>query len=125
MNSRMKCVENMVCAGCLALGLVCGVAGAEEGYSIVTRGDASPCETFAAEELQTHLRLALGVDVPIVTRTPENGEVFELGTDRAKSVIGEARVAALRDEESIYVVKDGVVAIAGGGAAGLCYGVYT
>ena len=115
----------MVCAGCLALGLVCGVAGAEEGYSIVTRGDASPCETFAAEELQTHLRLALGVDVPIVTRTPEDGEVFELGTDRAKSVIGEARVAALRDEESIYVVKDGVVAIAGGGAAGLCYGVYT
>ena len=63
----MKRVGICVRAGCLALGLVCGVAEANEGYSIVTGGDASPCETFAAEELQTHLRLALGVDVPIET----------------------------------------------------------
>ena len=92
---------------------------------IVSSPEANPTDRFAAEELQTHLKMALGRDVPIVASAPEGEEAFELGTIRATSVIGADRVSALQEEESLYVVKDGVVAIAGGGAAGLCYGVYT
>ena len=127
MAGKMNHAKIFVSAGCWTLGvvmLVSGAAGAAENYAIVTKLDATPSEAFAAEELQTHLRLALGRDVPIVTNATA-AAVFELGTDRAKDVIGADRIAALQDEESVYVVKDGVVAIAGGGAAGLCYGVYT
>ena len=99
--------------------------GARGGLEIVVSRSASKTDLFAAAELREHLHRATGVDFAIVTNASAAAFAFELGTDRAMSVIGADRVAALRDEESIYVVKDGVVAIAGGGAAGLCYGVYT
>ncbi len=94
-------------------------------YAIVRPADASPPHAFAAEELQLHLRLALGEDVPVVDAAPDGAAVFELGTERAKDIVGRERAAALVEEESVYEVRDGTVAICGGGVNGLAYGVYT
>ena len=94
-------------------------------YAIVRPADASLPHAFAAEELQLHLKLALGEEVPILDAAPEGAAVFELGTDRAKDLVGRDRADALVDEESVYEVRDGVVAICGGGTNGLCYGAYT
>ena len=94
-------------------------------YAIVRPPDASLPHAFAAEELQLHLNLALGEEVPIVDAAPAGAASFELGTDRAKGIVGRDLAASLAEEESVYEVRDGVVAICGGGTNGLCYGVYT
>ena len=117
----------MVSAKGLALSAVLVAVGVCHGarYAIVSQAGASLPHAFAAEELQLHLRLALGEEVPIVDAAPEGAAAFELGTDRAKGIVGGEVAAALAEEESVYEVRDGVVAICGGGTNGLCYGVYT
>ena len=46
-------------------------------YAIVRPADASLPHAFAAEELQLHLKLALGEEVPIADAAPEGAAVFE------------------------------------------------
>ena len=120
----MKAVERFAVA---VLTIALAVPGLCQGgrYAIVRPADASLPHAFAAEELLLHLKLALGEEVPIVDAAPDGAAAFELGTDRAKGIVGRDVAAALVEEESVYVVRDGVVAICGGGVNGLCYGVYT
>lgn len=91
---------------------------------IVVAPDATPTDGFAAEELANHLQLATGSKLPIVMDSSP-GPSFELGTPRARQIAGEKVCASLADEESVYVIKNGTVAIVGGGRVGLCYGVYS
>ncbi|HNX04259.1 MAG TPA: DUF4838 domain-containing protein [Opitutales bacterium] len=100
------------------------VENGKTDFKIVGTVDAAKPDVLAAEELALHLKLATGAEFPIV-RGEASGKSFELGTATARKLIGEARCAALAEEESLYVVKGDTVAIVGGGAAGLCYGVYS
>ena len=128
----MRC-KSLLCVGCFAFCAVCvaggrGVRIAVDGtteYSIVVDADASPTDRFAAGELQTYVGKATGAMLPIVG--PDAGAVkaVEIGTKRAREIVGAGRCAALRAEESVYAVADGVVAIVGGGATGNAYGVYS
>ena len=83
----MKAVESFAVA---ALAIALAAPGLCHGarYAIVRPPDASPPHAFAAEELQLHLKLALGEEVPIVDAAPEGVAAFELGTDRAKGIVG-------------------------------------
>ena len=93
-------------------------------YSIAVAVEASPSDTFAAEELKTFLDESTGAKFPVM-KDAGGCRTIELGTAAARSLIGEERVAALAEEESVYKVERDKVAICGGGKAGLCYGVYS
>lgn len=93
-------------------------------YSIVLAPDASPTDRFAAEELKTFLEQSTTARFPIAN-SPVAGKTIELGTAVARSIIGEASVNLLEDEECIYKIEGDAVAICGGGRVGLCYGVYS
>jgi len=119
---------------CLAMGFAVSSYGgtlriAHDGkteFVIVGRHDAAPPDAFAAQELALHLKLATGIDFKAASDSDRRApHAFELGTGRAEETIGRDVVRALREEESVYAVKDGVVAFAGGGKAGLCYAVYS
>ena len=115
------CAATAACAGGFRI-----ADGGRAECAIVRAADAPKADVFAAEELQLHLKLATGADFRIVC-PGEAGpcRTIELGTPRAVAAIGADRVRALREEECIYVVRGDVVAIAGCGRAGLCYGVYS
>jgi len=107
----------------------CGARLAETGrtdYAIVVSADASACDRFAAEELRRFLGESTGADVPIVAEgESRNRKTIELGTARARQIVGEAQVALLREEECRYkITADGTVAIVGCGRVGIAYGVY-
>ena len=99
--------------------------GGRTEYSIVVNADAPLPDRFAAEEMQTFLEESTGARFQIVSPGAGVSKSIEIGTARARKIVGETRSAGLRDEESVYVVKDGVVAIVGGGATGNAYGVYS
>ena len=114
----------MTLTAALLVGAVLAEGGRTE-YSIVVDGEASPTDRFAAEEMKTFLEESTGAKFEIVGPGSDVTKAIEIGTARAKSIVGRDRCAALRDEESVYVVTNGVVAIVGGGATGNAYGVYT
>lgn len=126
-------VETAMILLALTLVPVCASAGnirlADDGrteYVISVSADASACDMFAARELRLFLGRSTGADFPIVTNAAATGtKTIELGTGRARQIIGQARTAALREEECVYrITADGTVAITGRGAAGNAYGVY-
>ena len=112
-------------AGCCGRTVADLSCGGRTDYSIVIAADAPQPDRFAADELKAFLEQSTGATFPVVTDGKASGRTIELGTAKARRLIGEGRVDALREEESVYAVKDGTLAICGGGAPGLAYGVYS
>ena len=97
-------------------------------HRIVIPVEANPTDRFAAEELKTFLGESTGADFPIVTESGSPSaakRTIEIGTAWARAQVARVHPAALEDEESVYVVRGGCVAIAGGGRTGNAYGVYS
>ena len=130
MMSRMRIASLVVLAVSIAAAdaRAGGVRLAADGrtdYVIAVSPEADDCDRFAAEELRRFLGESTGADFEIVTGDGAPGrKAVELGTERARMLVGLPRVASLREEESIYKIADGVVAIVGRGSVGNAYGVY-
>lgn len=110
--------------GALADGALLAVDGKTD-YTIAVSPDAGACDRFAARELAQFLKESTGAEFPVATGAAAGSRTIELGTEKARQIVGEARVASLREEECVYKVDGGgTVAIVGRGAAGNAYGVY-
>ncbi|MHB9029840.1 MAG: alpha-glucuronidase family glycosyl hydrolase, partial [Candidatus Latescibacterota bacterium] len=133
-----------VSVGILLLFAALGCGGsaslAEKGespYAIVLSGSPSPSERHAAEELQKHIRLATGAELPIVTESDSRAQqppriLVGFGQTAEKLLAMEKPVSpdSLGDEGFIIrtvPAKGGSpdIVIAGGKLRGSMYGVYT
>ena len=118
----------LVCAGIIVSFAVHGAELARDGrteYVISVSPDASQTDRFAAEEMQTFLGQSTGARFEIVADGARRAKSIEIGTPKARELIGGAMMDALDEEESVYVVRGDAVAIAGKGVAGNAYGVYS
>ena len=99
--------------------------GGKAGFRIAVDPDASALDLEAAEDLRTHLREATGADFVLVTNDFRHAlsRTIEVGTRRAKDLVGRLRLENFTDGECAAVYRDGSVAIAGAGEMGTSYGV--
>jgi len=121
-------LSGLACAGLFVSSAAVAATLAENGttaYVIAIPGEASAVDRFAAEELQTFLGASTGARFEIVTEDAPRTQAIELGTTKARELVGEERVASLATEETVYVVRGDRVALVGGGQTGLAYGVYS
>lgn len=125
----------------LILGIVAGLAVAETifaddhagvdlakltGWTIVVGADAIPSESYAAEEFRSILAQASGIDLPVVTTSDQNRQLVLIGPSKMLSdLFPDLDTAAMGPEDLRIVVRDDVIAIAGGRPRGTLYGVYT
>ncbi len=96
-------------------------------HRIVLGTNASPSETFAAEELQTHVKACTGVELPIVVGTPTGDEpIIAVGFGEATADANKMdKMLELLGEQGFVLRTSGQnVVIAGGPQAGTLYGVY-
>ena len=96
------------------------------GWEIVVASDASPSEAYAADEFRRIVSEASGIELPIFT-APERGDrqvLIGASKSLADSNTG-FNIAAMGPEELRIVVRDNLIAIAGGSPRGTLYGVYT
>ena len=95
-------------------------------YALAQDADATSTAVFAVRELKRHLDEATGADFPVLTNTAPAADMktIEVGTSRARQIVGVARADALGREACVVTSKDGMIAICGGGDAGVLYGVY-
>lgn len=96
------------------------------GWDIVVDPAAIPSELYAAEELQHHVHLATGVQLPIVKQVdrPDRHIFVGAGAALRDSAVGFS-VEQAGPEDLRIVVRDQNIAIAGGRPRGTLYGVYT
>lgn len=118
------------------LGLAAGEAGAIEpqavdlaqlaGWDIVLADDATPAETYAADEFRAHFAKAAGVELPIVKTVdrPDRHVFIGPGKLMQASPVGFG-VEAMGGEDLRIVARDKLISIAGGRPRGTLYGVYT
>ena len=93
-------------------------------WSIVVSEDAIPSEQYAAQELREHFALCTGVDLRILPGPEQSALHIFVGPDATAHIPGFAdRDFGLEDFR--ILIRDGVIAIAGGRARGTLYGVYT
>ena len=97
------------------------------GWDIVVAADALPSEAYAAEEFRSIFAQATGIDLPIVTTSDSSRSAC---ADRRQQVAGRRvsptfDVAAMGPEDLRIIVRDNLIAIAGGRPRGTLYGVYT
>lgn len=93
---------------------------AMQGWDIVVGEDATECERYAAEELRDHLKLATGIELPIVHEADRPERHVRIGAGAAGMEVDEFGPEDLR----IVIAQDSI-AIAGGRPRGTLYGVYT
>jgi len=124
-----SCVGRTLLSACVVAGFsASGAILSENGrteYVISVAPDAAPVDRFAAEELQTFLGESTGARFEIVADGAAHPKAIELGTPRARELIGEEKAKALGTEETLYAVRGDSVAIVGGGRTGNAYGVYS
>jgi len=96
------------------------------GWDIVLADDAPPSEAYAAEEFRTFFGQASGVELPIVKTTERADRHVFIGAGKAMQAgpVGFG-IEKLGDEDLRIVVRDQLIAIAGGRPRGTLYGVYT
>lgn len=87
-------------------------------WDIVVDSQAIPSEKYAAEEFQRLFKDAIGMLLPINNSAKKSGHVY-IGSEAAK-----ADISQLGDEGLCIVVKENLLAIAGGKPRGTLYGVY-
>lgn len=129
-------MSRAILAGCLVLvhGLAAGSLAQQggvdlaklAGWDIVIADDAIPSEVYAAEEFQSFLAQASGIQLPIVTAADRPDRHVLIGASPWLADAGlQVDVAAMGPEQLRIVVRDGLIAIAGGRPRGTLYGVYT
>ena len=96
------------------------------GWDIVVADDAIPSELYAAQEFRSIFAQASGIELPIVNTTDRSDRHVLIGASKPLSdaALG-FDVAAMGSEELRIVVRDKLIAIAGGRPRGTLYGVYT
>jgi len=96
------------------------------GWDIVVAKDASPSEIYAAEEFRSIFAQATGIELATVTVPGRADRHVFIGPSKplADSPVG-FDAAAMGPESLRIVVRDNLIAIAGGRPRGTLYGVYT
>ena len=96
------------------------------GWDIVVAKDALPSEAYAAEEFRRMVAQATGTELPIVTAPDRSDRHVLIGaSDSLADSSAAFDVAAMGPEQLRIVVRDNLIAIAGGPPRGTLYGVYT
>ena len=100
--------------------------GSLQGWDIVTADDAIPSEAYAAEEFQSHVARATGVDLPIVKTTDRPDRHVFIGPGKLmRSSAAGFTVDGFGPEDLRIVIRNDNIVIAGGRHRGTLYGVYT
>ncbi len=96
------------------------------GWDLVVDPDATPAERHAAEELRQLVAQATGVELPIVSTTdrPDRHLFVGPGEELRQSEVGFS-VDGFGPEDLRIVIRNDLIAIAGGRPRGTLYGVYT
>jgi hypothetical protein len=96
-----------------------------EGWNIVLAEDASASEVYASEEFASLFKQASGLALPIARTVDRPDRHVFIGSGKAMraSPVGFS-VEAMGPEDSRIVLRDGLIAIAGGRPRGTLYGVY-
>jgi hypothetical protein len=96
-----------------------------DGWDIVIAQDAIASEKYAAEELQRHVALATGQQLPIVTATDRADRHVYVGAGDAMraSKLGFS-VEGFGPEDLRIVIRDDAMVLAGGRPRGTLYAVY-
>jgi len=96
------------------------------GWDIVVAADALPSEAYAADEFRAHFAQATGIELPKTTAPDRPDRHVFIGPSKAlaDSPLG-FDAAAMGPEALRIVVRDNLIAIAGGRPRGTLYGVYT
>lgn len=97
-----------------------------EGWDIVVADDATPAEAYAAEEFQSLVGQATGRKLPIVraAERPDRHVFIGAGKAMRASPVG-FDITGYGPEDLRIVIRDDLIAIAGGRPRGTLYGVYT
>ncbi|MBN1342799.1 MAG: DUF4838 domain-containing protein [Phycisphaerae bacterium] len=118
----------LIATMCLAVGATPqGVdLAAMQGWDIVVAQDAIPSEVYAAEEFQRMFAEASGVKLPIVRTIQTRGRHLFIGVSPGmKASAAGFDVSGFGPEDLRIVIKQDVIAVAGGRPRGTLYGVYT
>ncbi len=96
------------------------------GWDIVIAEDAIPSEVYAAQEFQSIFAQAGGIELKIVTAPDRADRHVLIGASQSltDAALG-FDIAAMGAEQLRIVVRDNLIAIAGGRPRGTLYGVYT
>jgi hypothetical protein len=96
------------------------------GWDIVVAPDASPSEIYAAGEFQSIFAQATGIKLAkVINPTRPDRHIF-IGPSKALAASSVGFDAAALGPESLrIVIRDNLIAIAGGRPRGTLYGVYT
>lgn len=134
---RCMCVgKRLIAALLVAMGLMESVAEESGRFALAEGGralcgiavdrEATPTVHFAAGELKRHLEEATGTTFALVTNgvSAVSGPTIEIGTARAKEILGAAAWESLGREDSVVVGRGTSLAICGNSDAGVLYGVY-
>jgi hypothetical protein len=100
----------------------------ESAAVIAIAADAIPAERTAARELQEHLKLATGVELPIrrVDRVdPQAPQILVGPSRRAMALAGEVQWDALGHDGIVMKTSDNALILAGGRPRGTLYAVST
>lgn len=97
-----------------------------DGWDIVTDESPGPAVAYAAEELQRFLWEATGLKLSLATKVDRKDRHLFVGPSAAlrESPAGFG-VEGLGPEDLRIVIRDGAIALAGGGPRGTLYAVYT
>ncbi len=98
------------------------------GWNIVVAQDAIPSEQYAAQELQTFLEGATGINLQITdaVSAKASSHHFYVGNSvTTDEVIPHLKPEVFGPEDFRIVIGDNVIVIAGGRPRGTLYGVYT
>ena len=97
-----------------------------DGWDIVVAQDAPPSEAYAAEEFRTIFAQASGIELPIVTTSDRNhSHVLIGGSELLAKSFADIDISAMGSEDLRIIIRDNLIAIAGGRPRGTLYGVYT
>ncbi len=97
-----------------------------DGWDIVVAQDAPPSEAYAAEEFRTIFAQASGIELPIVTTSDRNhSHVLIGGSELLAKSFADIDISAMGSEDLRIIIRDNLIAIAGGQPRGTLYGVYT
>jgi len=102
------------------------VQGGRCSHQIVLHADASPSETFAAQELQAHFKACTGVELPVVEGAPaSDAPLIVLGCGEvAKKLSVDPTAEQLGEQGFVLRTVRPHVVIAGTRQAGTLYGVH-
>ena len=104
------------------------LADAGRANYVIVRDATAPNDVkFAAFDLKRHLDRVTGATFSIVDSAFESerdSSVIEVGTARARKLVGDARVARLGHNGAAVIAQEGVIAIWGKDKFGTAYGVY-